>query len=552
VRVLCIHGIGHQKATAGVWQPLWTQAIASGLHTADPGGAEPTVEFFEYDDEFEAPLARWSYADFARALWNLTRGALQRPRGLLDFSDSTRWHAGMVAVWVNDDDLREQLRDQLRQTLQESNPDLICAHSLGSLIAYDLLSREPELIRGKTLLTFGSQIGNIFVRGSAFAGRVEPLPTATEWFHLYNSYDHVFTAPLDFGAFQTAENFKQVLTQFGTFFDFAGNHDAVSTSQPPNPDDAYLTHPQTRAVVWPLVSGGPAVRALAIPTQAAHDLAAQATPTRRALLVGINTYLDVAQRLEGCVNNVFLISSVLQECGFEAEDIRVVLDDRATADAVRERLHWLLDGVKAADTRFFFYSGHGAQLPVYGPEGKIDQVAPCLVPYDFNWTDETALTGRALINFYSQLPFDSRFMMFLDCCYAGGMTRGGTRARGLDPPDDIRQRMLRWDAERQMWVARDLSPLNRDLLKRREAKQYVGDTGATLRLGRAVPLRLVPDKVYDRTRKDLDQTRPYLPIVYEACGEKKFAYEYQHGPIGHRPLTYAKAAVLRRRRAAAS
>ena len=440
------------------------------------------------------------------------------------------------------------LRDRLSDAIDQIKPDLVCAHSLGSLIAYDTLARDETKIAGKTLLTFGSQIGNIFVRGSAFAGRVDPLATAAHWFHLYNPNDHVFTAPLNFGEFQTADNFTQVITKFGSRLSgFSDNHSAVN---PTDPDEAYLTHPRTAAVIWPQISGSTTARAFVVSAKAVKEDLAASSPKRRALLVGINAYPDAAQRLEGCVNDVFLVSSVLQECGFDAEDIRVVLDDRATAAGIRERLHWLLDGVKDGDTRFFYYSGHGAQLPIYGPEGKIDRVASCLVPHDFNWTDKLAITDRDLVNSYSQLPYDSRLMMVLDCCYSGGMTRGGARARGLEPPDDIRHRMLRWDPATQMWVSRDLRPLNRDLKKLKEGKQYTGDTGATLRLGRGVALRAMPDKEYDRMRKTLDHKGPFMPVIYEACGEKEFAYEYQHGAIAHGAFTYAMAAALRRHGAA--
>jgi hypothetical protein len=45
-------------------------------------------------------------------------------------------------------------------------------------------------------------------------------------------------------------------------------------------------------------------------------------PRRRALLVGINEYPDPSDRLEGCVNDVFLMSSLLQESGYAAPDRR--------------------------------------------------------------------------------------------------------------------------------------------------------------------------------------------------------------------------------------
>jgi hypothetical protein len=77
------------------------------------------------------------------------------------------------------------------------------------------------------------------------------------------------------------------------------------------------------------------------------------------------------------VNDVFLMSSVLQERGFEADQIPTVLDDRATAVAIRERLHWLLDDALPGDERVLFYSGHGAQLPAYNASEIVDHVDEC-------------------------------------------------------------------------------------------------------------------------------------------------------------------------------
>lgn len=343
----------------------------------------------------------------------------------------------------------------------------------------------------------------------------------------------------------TAENFRQVLTRFGSFVSgFASNHSAVNAT---DPDDAYLTHHETRQIVWPQIAGGRAVRAFVAPAKAVREVRATAVPDQRALLVGINAYPEKVNRLEGCANDVYLVSAALQECGFDADDIRVVLDDRATAEGIRERLHWLLDGADANDTRFLYYSGHGAQLPVYGPRGQVDRVASCLVTYDFAWTAETAITDRDLVNLYSGLPYEARFMMVLDCCYSGGLTRGSTRTRGLDPPDDIRHRILRWDKEREMWVSRELPPLNRDLTKRTAGPSYVGDNGATLRLGRGVSLRVMPDTEYNRVRAALKHEGPFMPVVYEACGEKEFAYEYQHGATAYGAFTYSVVTALRQR-----
>jgi hypothetical protein len=54
---------------------------------------------------------------------------------------------------------------------------------------------------------------------------------------------------------------------------------------------------------------------------------------------------------EGCLNDVFLMSSVLQESGFDPEEIRVVRNERATTQGMIDRMHWLLDGLREGDER---------------------------------------------------------------------------------------------------------------------------------------------------------------------------------------------------------
>jgi hypothetical protein len=546
MKALCVHGIGRAEADLDGWWPDWQAAISEGV--SRPASPPPGLDYLPYDDLFEGPLGNLSYADFAKAFWLLSNGVFRRSRGLFDFlefSDTTRWYAGMVVVWINDESLRAALRDRFTEKFRAFDPDVVFAHSLGSLIAYDAFAHDPDLVANKVLVTFGSQIGNPAVRGSAFAGRVGPLAQAEHWYHLYNRDDHVFTAPLDSGAFRTATNFQQIATTFGSVFNgFADGHFAVN---PGDPDHAYLTHPAARTSLWPRLAK-PAVRAFAVPARAAREMAEQAAPSRRALLVGLNANRDPARRLEGCINDVFLMSSVLQECGFEAEDVRVVLDERATADGIRERLGWLLDGTKEGDVRFFYYSGHGSQLPAYGPQGKVDRIYPSLVPYDFDWTADKAITDADLEAYYSQLPYGSHFMMVFDCCYAGGLVRGGAwpRGRALDPPDDVRHRMLKWDTRSQMWVPREFSRLTGEFEGTKNTEQFTGKTGASLRLGRAVDLRAMPRKEYVKERRKLGHNGPFMPVVYEACGERELSTEYQHGAISYGAFTYSLAAVLRR------
>ena len=88
-----------------------------------------------------------------------------RPRGaraLRSVSEKLRWTAGMVIQWVENEEIRYQSRELLRDSLANFDADVVCAHSLGSLIAYDTFSRKAseELIGGRSFVSFGSQIGN--------------------------------------------------------------------------------------------------------------------------------------------------------------------------------------------------------------------------------------------------------------------------------------------------------------------------------------------------------------------------------------------------------
>jgi hypothetical protein len=532
--LLCVHGIGHGDADTAL-TPAWTEAITADIHRWDPRIAV-TVEFLRYDDLFDhAPLNPVVYAEamarmMASGVVHGLGDLLAGTSGLSDVPDEIRWTAGMIAQWASEDGLRAALRRRLLQALASGGHDVVCAHSLGSLICYDAFRRDPAAIGDKVFVSLGSQIGNAFVR-DAFAGRIEPLGVRM-WYHLYNREDHVFTARIRLDV----PSFTEVLTEFDKPDDPL-NHDPI----------LYFNHANTQARVWPEIAGGRPARALARTSRTMRSLAAR--PERRALLIGINAYPDPANRLEGCVNDVFLMSSVLQESGFAPEDIRVVLDDRATTSNILERLHWLLDDVQDGAERVLFYSGHGAQLPTYDFRGEVDHLDECLVPWDFDWSPAHAIRDKQFVEFYSQLPYRSRFVAVFDCCHSGGMSRDGAlRVRGLDPPDDIRHRALAWNADLGMWQDRALATPNRSLARSRVGDVYLGARRATYRFGRGVALRGLPNRSYDRERRELGHRGPYLPLILEACREEELSYEYRDGATSYGAFTYCLAKVLRQAR----
>jgi hypothetical protein len=553
LKVLGVHGLGDQQHTT--WKVDWPKAFAAVF--PQPEGLEIEFEFVEYDDIFESVnLSAWEVAGAVAKLAASGVGSLfKRERGVLgDVPHTIRWSAGYVVAWVNDKDFQKRSRARVFERIKAFEPDLVLAHSLGSLVTYNALTHKDAaaadmapLLAKATYVTFGSQINNPFVIGNLTNGRVQALPVAF-WHHLYNKHDDVFTAPIKNWS---AANFRQTEAPF----DLPGVGDHAA--------EGYFSQENTIENVWrPIAalaveatdfSGLP--RSLAAPggkSKAKSKTAAPAVrpPRRKALLVGINDYPSARDKLEGCVNDVFTMSSVLQECGFAPETIRVCLDDRATAAGILERLEWLLDGAAPHDELVFYYSGHGAQIPEYGDNFEPDRNVEVLVPWDFDWTPERAISDDQIHDLYAQLPYDTRLAMIFDCCHSGGIHRdGGARARGITPPDDIRHRQLRWDAKARMWVPRDFTPQGRGFTddKALEAR-YFGRDKATERLGRAAMRRNLSTKELEK-RREGDQPDipdgPYLPLIIEACGEGQLSYEYRHGAISYGAFTYSLAGILR-------
>jgi hypothetical protein len=559
VKVLAVHGVGHGDQDTG-WRDEWRNAIVKQVR-AQPGTADwnVEVEFAVYDDLFETrPLGA---KQIGEALLRLAGGLISGPnetarRGLLGslgkVEDKLRWSAGMIVQWVDDPRLRAQLRERVAQHVQDFDPDLIAAHSLGSLVAYDLFRRDIAAGNGaqhakRYLLTFGSQIANPAVL-PVFDGRIEPLHDAAgagfrQWFHLFNTHDLVFTARLPIKNDPRTSNLEADFNGLTN-----GSHDVLSHN-----GESYLSNPGgTPAWSALTVDGKDVARALgvALKSTSVADTAPAVVRTdtqskQRALLVGINEYPDPRNRLQGCVNDVFLVSSVLQELGFAADDIRIVLDDRATRAGIEERMEWLMDDVKKGDTRVFFYSGHGAQIPTYSEHATPDGMEESLVPYDFDWSEAHAFTDSNFRKYYAQLPYDAHFFAAFDCCHAGGMARGSLRPRGLDPPDDIRHRMLEWSAQDQMWVPRGwLKKHKKDRPNRLFASRSLPSSNTSMQaLGQAGEIRTTGDD--KKVQKDYDHHGPYMPLMMFACGEGQLASEYEHGAISYGAFSYVFAKTLR-------
>lgn len=542
IRILCIHGVNTNEN--GDWLAKWQQSIRSAAASA--GVATDAFEFHElrYNPHFEAANADAAvYAEAVKRLWN-SYWAHRRARGrstekgLGTLLDNT---IGMVAKWTALPQLRQQLSTDLAQCIKRVNPHVICAHSLGSLITYDTLAAQQALAQDRLFVTLGSQIGHPALAES-FGGYLKPLGTLRHWYHLFNSEDAVLTCELDFP--------EAPFTQLDTFFDEWGPLDHSA--------EQYLAHEVTASNVWAGLAGAlprgvkPAkpkpAPAVGGPWFKAPTVQRRSPRKRRALLIGINDYPQPENRLSGCVNDVFQMSAMLQERGYQPEEIRVVLDARATTRGVQERLKWLLEDVRAGDERVLFYSGHGAQVAALNTDGEPDHKDESLVTHDFDWSGNTGITDDMLAQYYANLPYEARFSIILDCCHSGGIARaGGVAVRGINPPDDVRHRGIEWDVDKQMWFPRKKLDLRGRMNKAPAdvVRRYLGIDGATQKMGRAVGRWSDDPAAFKAATRRLGHHGPYNPVLLAACREDQYAYEYTHGSVPYGAMTFMLIQQLR-------
>jgi metacaspase-1 len=104
----------------------------------------------------------------------------------------------------------------------------------------------------------------------------------------------------------------------------------------------------------------------------------------------------------------------------------------------------------------------------------------------------------------------------------------------------IRYRMLKWNFDLELWEPRDLAKERGLPDYLRETSAYTGKSGATNRILRGVPLRALAHdkKMRDLREREYGHKGPYLPLIFEACGEDEYAYEYRDGVTSYGAFTY--------------
>jgi len=144
---------------------------------------------------------------------------------------------------------------------------------------------------------------------------------------------------------------------------------------------------------------------------------------KHARLFGLNYAHCSAGELRGCINDVRLMSSFLQDkLGFD--DVKVYTDDTARYDTSKAGILQHLSAIAtkswrdSLDVVWIHFSGHGSQMEDRTGD-EDDGQDECLVPSDYEtsgfiWDDEI---NRIFENFNPK----TRVICVFDCCHSGTM-----------------------------------------------------------------------------------------------------------------------------------
>jgi hypothetical protein len=192
--------------------------------------------------------------------------------------------------------------------------------------------------------------------------------------------------------------------------------------------------------------------------------------SKRALLVGINSFAGGLNPLRGCINDTVEMRGLLTTYfGFQDGDIKVLHDRDATSQGIRDGLAWLLSGYAGGDVRVFHFSSHGTQVDDQSDD-EWEVQDEVIVPYDHDWN--APFRDDDLRTIFGAIPPSVNFTFIADCCHSGTIQKeildSGVEfaPRYLTPPQEISDRIAdlkaRRDAEADAWAAAQLAEMLKD------------------------------------------------------------------------------------------
>jgi metacaspase-1 len=157
----------------------------------------------------------------------------------------------------------------------------------------------------------------------------------------------------------------------------------------------------------------------------------------KALVVGINTY-EKQTALNGCLNDIAdVTASLIERAAVKPADVVELADANATKKRILDELAGLVAALGSGDCGYFHVSGHGVRMRANDPQ-EPDGMDEAICPYEFDWTDDTAIRDNEVLEILAGLRLDARMVLVFDSCHSGDMSRfvavPNSRPRTLPPP----------------------------------------------------------------------------------------------------------------------
>ncbi len=173
---------------------------------------------------------------------------------------------------------------------------------------------------------------------------------------------------------------------------------------------------------------------LSAPRHTVVTAATQADPPKYALLIGITNYKAPSiNKIDGCENNVPLLAqSLIDSYGFKKENVRTLLNEQATREAIVSQFFaHLIDNAKAAkkDSKeavvVYYFCGHGSQYPDQDGDEN-DGLDETFVAYDSRMGNVADILDDEIDDLKAELrPFTTNTTLILESCHSGTGSRNG-------------------------------------------------------------------------------------------------------------------------------
>ena len=144
---------------------------------------------------------------------------------------------------------------------------------------------------------------------------------------------------------------------------------------------------------------------------------------KKVLLIGINYFDSPANRLNGCINDVNNIKTLLNKFYPNCNQFKILTDDstnpslKPTRQNIIDSINWLVKDLKKGESVYFHYSGHGGLTLDLNNDEKSGNDS-CIYPIN-NGNIEMIIDDELKTLLVNRIPTGSKCFAVLDCCHSG-------------------------------------------------------------------------------------------------------------------------------------